>query len=78
MMVQRRGRSKTQRGVDLNAYRGANHVMPPVAIPTKGREDKLCCQTLATLQRYHWDMSKVHVFVDPVARRADGTLEHDC
>ena len=53
-------------------------MMPPVAIPTKGREDKLCCQTLATLQRYHWDMSKVHVFVDPVARRSDGTLEHDC
>ena len=49
----------------------------PIAIPSKLREKMLCEQTLAMLQRYNYDMGKVHVFVDPTFERAKGCNEYD-
>ena len=69
-------RSK-EKVISLDDYRVQNATCPPVAIPSLGREDKLCLQTLALLRWYKWDMSRVHVFIDPQARREDGSLEYD-
>ena len=76
MIVAGPGRS-TVSGVSLESYRKSCGACIPVAIPSHGREAQLCDQTLATLQRYKWDMSKVHVFVNAAFRRQDGSLEHD-
>ena len=70
-------RGKTQ-GISLDEFRDGHATCPPVAIPTIRREEQLCAQTLAVLRYYKWDMSKVHVFVDPQARRCDGSTEYDC
>ena len=67
-----------EEGISLDDYRVRNATSPPVAIPSKGREDKLCLQTLTLLRFHQWDLSRVHVFVDPQARRADGSMEYDC
>ena len=69
-------RSK-EKDISLDDYRVPNATCPPVAIPSLGREDKLCLQTLTLLRWYKWDMSRVHVFIDPQARREDGSLEYD-
>ena len=77
-MIKAPHRRSKHRGVDLRSYRPVVSASVPVAIPSKGREDKLCKQTLATLQRYNFDLKQVHVFVDCAARREDGSLEYDC
>ena len=66
-----------EKGISLDAFRRRHTVCPPVAIPSLGREDKLCLQTLTLLRYYKWDMSRVHVFIDPQARREDGSMEYD-
>ena len=66
-----------EEGISLDDYRVRNATCPPVAIPSFRREDKLCLQTLSLLRFYNWDMSRVHVFVDPQARRDDGSSEYD-
>ena len=49
----------------------------PIAIPSKGREQTLCEQTLHMLRSYDYDMSMVHVFVDATHVRAEGGNEYD-
>ena len=49
----------------------------PVAIPSKGREDLLCQQTLKMLSKHNYDMNDVHVFVDGSAEREEGSNEYD-
>ena len=66
-----------EEGISLDDYRVRNATCPPVAIPSFRREDKLCLQTLSLLRFYKWDMSRVHVFVDPQARRDNGASEYD-
>ena len=66
-----------KRGVSLDDYQHWRHTSIPVAIPSFRREQQLCEQTLSTLRRYLWDMSTIHIFVDPVKRRADGSSEYD-
>lgn len=61
----------------MDSYRRMRHRCIDVAIPSHRREQELCNQTLTLLQRYGWDMGHVHVFVDPMSRREDGTLEYD-
>ena len=63
--------------VDINDYACKKDLDVPVAIPSKGREDMLCDQTLSMLQSYGYNMSNVHVFVDATHRREDGRNEYD-
>ena len=49
----------------------------PVAVPSKGREEELCQQTLTMLKYHGYDMSMVHVFVDGEHQREDGSSEYD-
>ena len=73
-LIHARGKEE---GISLDDYRVRNATCPPVAIPSFRREDKLCLQTLSLLRFYKWDMSRVHVFVDPQARRDNGASEYD-
>ena len=49
----------------------------PIAVPSKGREEQLCEQTLTMLKHHGYDMSLVHVFVDGDRQREDGSAEYD-
>ena len=49
----------------------------PIAVPSKGREEQLCEQTLTMLKHHGYDMSLVHVFVDGERQREDGSAEYD-
>ena len=69
-------RSK-EKVISLDDYRVRNATCPPVAIPSLGREDKVCLQTLTLLRWYKWDMCRVHVFIDPQAWREDGSVAYD-
>ena len=62
-------------GVSLDSYRQTQHPYIVIAIPSYRQEQELCNQTLTLLRRYGWDMSYVHIFVDPITRREDGTCE---
>ena len=73
-LIHARGKEE---GISLDDYRVRNATCPPVAIPSHRREDMLCLQTLTLLRFYKWDMSRVHVFVDPQARRDNGSTEYD-
>lgn len=64
-------------GVSLDSYRQIRHRCMPIAIPSFRREQELCNQTLMLLRRYGWNFGCVHIFVDPVSRREDGTCEYD-
>ena len=66
-----------EKGNSLDAYRIRNAACSPVAIPFLGREVKPCLQTLTLLRFYKWDMSRDHVFIDPQAKREDGSMEYD-
>jgi hypothetical protein len=48
-----------------------------MAVPSLGREAVLCEQTLTVLRKYKWNMGNVHVFVDALKRRDDGSCEYD-
>ena len=74
-MITTAGRDRRTRGVSLASFRSSELSWPPVAIPSKGREEELCCQTLTMLQRYGWDLKKVHVFLDYEAKRSDRVSE---
>ena len=69
-------RSK-EKVISQDDYRVRNATCPPVAIPSLGREDKVCLQTLTLLRWYKWDMCRVHVFIDPQAWREDGSVAYD-
>ena len=64
-------------GVSLEPYRRIRNSFVSIAIPSYRREQEVCNQTLTLLRRYGWNMSCVHIFVDPITRREDGTCEYD-
>lgn len=72
-------RRRSQRGqrVSLKWEIEKGFVFVPVAIPSKSREDQLCKQTLTMLRHYGYDMEMVHVFVDALFTREDGSNEYD-
>ena len=53
------------------------HPCYQLAVPSLGREKVLCEQTLTVLRKYKWKMCNVHVFVDALKRRDDGSCEYD-
>ena len=63
--------------VDIADYEGKSWPCVPIAIPSKGREQIVCDQTLHMLKSYDYDMAKVHVFVDATHVRDDGRNEYD-
>ena len=54
-----------------------SHPCYQLAVPSLGREKVLCEQTLTVLRKYKWKMCNVHVFVDALRRRDDGSCEYD-
>ena len=54
-----------------------SHPSYQLAVPSLGREKVLCEQTLTLLRKYKWKMCNVHVFVDGLKRRDDGSCEYD-
>ena len=64
-------------GVSLDSYRQIRNQCINIAIPSYRREQELCNQTLTLLRRYGWNLGRVHIFVDPITRREDGTCEYD-
>ena len=63
--------------VDIGDYECKTWKCVPIGIPSKGREQTLCEQTLQMLRSYEYDMSMVHVFVDATHVRPDGANEYD-
>ena len=63
--------------VYLHDYGGKRWDGVPVAIPSRGRSDLLCQQTLTMLAKHNYDMRDVHVFVDSNSERKDGSNEYD-
>ena len=78
-MVRGRGHARTLAGVSLEPYVQARRRLrcPVVAIPSQGRAQELCLQTLSMLQRHDWDMAKVHVFVPPSFHDQETTKPED-
>ena len=71
------GRGVQNGVVDIADYECKPWKCVPIAIPSKGREQTLCEQTLQMLRSYEYDMSMVHVFVDATHVRPDGSNEYD-
>ena len=71
------GRGVQNGVVDIADYEGKPWKCVPIAIPSKGREQTLCEQTLQMLKSYEYDMSMVHIFVDATHVRPDGSNEYD-
>ena len=70
------GKGVRNGAVDITDYDSLPWPCVPIAIPSKGRENSVCEQTLHMLKSYSYDMSKVHLFVDATHYRNDGRNEY--